>query len=176
MTLRPARESDIPALATLIEVSVRALQAPDYSPEQREGALGTVFGVDSQLISDGTYFVVEAGSGELAGCGGWSKRKTLFGGDKASVREDNLLDPRTDAAKIRAFFVHPDWARQGIGTRILDACERAALEAGFRRFELGATLTGERLYQVRGYAPVERIDVPLLNGASLPIIRMAKSG
>lgn len=175
MHLRPARESDIPALAALIEVSVRTLQAHDYSPDQLDGALGTVFGVDSQLIADGAYYVVETASGALAGCGGWSRRKTLFGGDKAAVREENLLDPRVDAARIRAFFVHPDWARQGIGSQILDACEKAAIAAGFQEFELGATLTGERLYRARGYVAVERIDVPLLNGASLPIIRMRKA-
>jgi GNAT superfamily N-acetyltransferase len=135
--------------------------------------LGTVFGVDSQLIADGTYFVVEAGS--IVACGGWSKRKTLFGSDRVPGREDDLLDPRLDAAKIRAFFVHPNWARRGIGTRLLEACETAATEAGFRRFELGATLTGEPLYAARGYVPQERVEVPLANGASLPIIRMSKA-
>lgn len=172
--LRPALESDIPALAGLIEISVRGLQSADYSLEQREGALGTVFGVDSQLIRDGTYFLVETAAGELAGCGGWSNRRTLFGADGAAVREDSLLDPRVDAARIRAFFVHPEWVRQGIGTMILDACEGAARAAGFRLFELGATLTGERLYRARGYFIIERIDVPLENGARLPIIRMGK--
>ena len=174
VALRPAREADIPSIAALIQLSVRSLQAGDYSPEQMEGALGTVFGVDSQLIADGTYFVVETGSGELAGCGGWSQRGTLFGGDGAAIREDNLLNPRVDAARIRAFFVHPDWARQGVGSLILDACEHAAMAAGFERFELGATLTGERLYRARGYSAVERIDVPLANGALLPVIRMMK--
>lgn len=173
--LRLARESDVPALAALIEISVRTLQAGDYTAVQLDGALGPVFGVDSRLIADGTYFVAETDSGELAGCGGWSKRRTLFGADHAAGREDNLLDPQVDAARIRAFFIHPRWARRGIGTQILAACEQAAAAAGFHRFELGATLTGERLYRVRGYSPLERIDVPLVNGATLPVIRMTKS-
>ncbi len=178
--IRRATASDVPSIEALIGLSVRALQAQDYSQAQIEGALGTVFGVDSALISDGTYFALEAvfhgGKPAIVGCGGWSKRKTLFGGDRASVREDGLLDPLRDSAKIRALFVHPDWARRGIGSRILTACESAAIEAGFRSFELGATLTGERLFRARGYAPIERMEAPLANGASLPIIRMAKSG
>ncbi|WP_321476661.1 GNAT family N-acetyltransferase [uncultured Paludibaculum sp.] len=173
--IRLAQPSDVEALSQLIEISVRGLQSADYSAEQMDGALGTVFGVDTQLISDGTYFVVESSSSEMVGCGGWSKRKTLFGSDRARVRENDLLDPAVDAAKIRAFFVHPNWARQGIGTQLLEACEQAAREAGFLRFEMGATLTGERLYRERGYEPVERIEVPLPNGASLPVIRMRKA-
>ena len=110
----------------------------------------------------------------IAGCGGWSKRKTLFGSDHGPGRENNLLDPLHDNARIRAFFVHPDWARRGIGSSILEACETAALEAGFKGFELGATITGERLYRARGYEVIERIEVPLANAASLPVIRMAK--
>jgi GNAT superfamily N-acetyltransferase len=178
--IRSATPADVAAIELLIEYSVRELQKQDYSPAQMEGALGTVFGVDSQLIADRTYFVVEAlfddGTATLVGCGGWSKRKTLFGGDHRSGREDELLDPLRDSAKIRAFFVHPDWARRGIGSRILSACEGAASEAGFRSFELGATLTGERLYSARGYEPIDRIEVPLANGVSLPIIRMSKRG
>jgi GNAT superfamily N-acetyltransferase len=162
----------------LIDRSVRGLQAGDYSPTQIEGALGTVFGVDSALIADETYFVVEASpDGDIAaivGCGGWSKRRALFGGDRGSGREDTLLDPRSENARIRAFFVHPDWPRKGIGSMILQACENAAMEAGFHGFELGATLTGERLFSVRGYQAIERIEVPLSNGGSLPVIRMSK--
>ncbi|MGJ5818936.1 GNAT family N-acetyltransferase [Paludibaculum fermentans] len=172
--LREARPSDIPALHPLIEISVRRLQSGDYSPEQIAGALGTVFGVDTQLIADCTYFVVESPSAGLVGCGGWSKRKTLFGSDHANVRENDLLDPRVDAARIRAFFIHPDWARKGIGTRILNACEAAAHAAGFRRLEMGATLTGEKLYSRKGYVALESLEVPLANGALLPVIRMAK--
>ena len=175
--VRCATPADIPALKTLIDRSVRTLQARDYSPAQIEGALGTVFGVDSRLIADGTYFAAEAGGFYeklIVGYGGWSKRKTLFGSDQGSGREDDLLDPRRDNARIRAFFVRPDWARRGIGSMILQACECAAIEAGFTGFELGATITGERLYRVRGYHAIERIEVPLANGASLPIIRMSK--
>lgn len=174
MKIRLAREADTPALRELIDLSVRSLQAGDYSAEQLDGALGTLLGVDSQLIADGTYFVVESPAGRLAGCGGWSKRHTLFGSDRAPARMDDLLDPLVDAAKIRAFFVHPEFARQGVGTAILAACEQAAGKAGFRRFEMGATLTGVRLYLMRGYSVVERIEVPLANGASYTVIRMTK--
>ena len=173
LQIRLALPSDAPQIEALIGLSVRTLQAADYAPEQIEGALGTVFGVDTQLISDQTFYVVGTGSA-IVGCGGWSKRTTLFGSDHRSGREDDLLDPAHDNARIRAFFVHPDWARRGIGSMILDTCERAAMDAGFRGFELGATLTGERLYSVRGYRPVEHVEVPLANGASLPIIRMEK--
>ncbi len=172
--VRVAQESDVPALRPLIDASVRGLQAGEYSPEQIDAALRKVFGVDSQLIADGTYLVAETANGEMAGCGGWSKRKTLYGGDVWNAREDSLLDPARDAAKIRAFFVHPNWARRGIGTLILEACEKAALSAGFTRFEMGATLTGVPLYQARGYTPIENLAVPLGDGLSLPIVRMEK--
>jgi len=173
LTIRPAVAGDVPALTTLIASSVRGLQAQDYTSSQLEGALASVYGVDTQLIEDGTYFVAEA-DGTMVACGGWSKRKTLFGADHCAGREDSLLDPARDAAKIRAFFVHPDWARRGIGTRVLEACESAALAEGFTRFEMGATLTGVALYRVRGYREVENIAVPLANGESLPIVRMEK--
>lgn len=191
--IRKAVAADVPVLQRLIEASVRKLQAEDYTPEQMEGALETVFGVDSQLIADGTYFVAEAraveGSSEkdrsaagkstesecvIAGCGGWSKRKTLYGSDHWTGREDTLLDPRHHAAKIRAFFIHPEWARRGVGSRILEACEAAARAAGFMRYEMGATLTGAKLFGAKGYVVVEKIEVPLKNGQSLPVIRMAK--
>ncbi len=183
--IRKAAREDVPGLRTLIEASVRELQAQDYTVAQMEGALETVFGVDSQLVEDGTYFVAEvrtlsADEGEkkaewmIAGCGGWSKRKTLYGGDGWTGREDTLLDPHRDAAKIRAFFVHPTWARQGIGSRILEACEMAASAAGFERYEMGATLTGVKLFGVKGYVAIEKIEVPLKIGLSLPVIRMEK--
>ena len=172
-TLRQAVATDIPALRVLIDASVLGLQAADYTPAQIEGALQTVYGVDSQLIADGTYFVVEAESA-IVGCGGWSKHKTLFGGDRWTGREDALLDPRQDAAKIRAFFVHPDWVRRGIGSMILEACEKAARAAGFMRCEMGATLTGVPLYRARGYVALENLDVPLKNGESLVVVRMEK--
>jgi GNAT superfamily N-acetyltransferase len=178
-TVRLATEQDIATLHALIESSVRVLQAGDYTPAQIEGALGTVLGLDTQLIDDQTYYVIEAAtpSGEkvIAACGGWSKRKTLFGSDHATVREPEFLNPSTDAAKIRAFFVHPDWARRGLGTLLLETCENAAKSAGFSRFEMGSTLTGVALYKLRGYHVVEPISVPLRNGESLPVVRMAKS-
>jgi GNAT superfamily N-acetyltransferase len=119
--------------------------------------------------------MVETADGQLVACGGWSKRKTLFGGDRAAIREPELLNPATDAAKIRAFFVHPNWVRKGIGTLLLNHCEQAARDAGFSRFEMGATLTGVPLYRVRGYFELEAVDVPLPNGIKLPIVRMAKT-
>lgn len=175
-SLRKAVPADVPTLGVLIDASVRGLQAGDYSPSQIESALASVYGVDSQLIEDGTYFIVEAKSagGAIVACGGWSKRKTLYGGDIWKAREDSLLDPKTDAAKIRAFFVHPDWVRRGIGTMLLDACEQAAIAAGFRRLEMGATLSGVPLYRARGYVSLENLGVPLANGESLPIVRMEK--
>src|SRR5229473_5646995 len=183
--IRQAVAADIPVLRELIDASVRGLQAQDYTPTQLESALKTVYGVDSQLIADGTYFAaeVEASEGEpknakcervIVGCGGWSKRKTLYGGDRWTGREDELLDPLRDAAKIRAFFIHPAWARQGIGGMILEACEGAALAAGFTRYEMGATLTGAKLFSVKGYVAVKPISIPLMNGEVLPVIHMEK--
>jgi len=178
--IRQAVSADVPVLRALIDASVRGLQTQDYTPSQIESALATVYGVDTQLIADGTYFVAEAESnGDAAvplivGCGGWSKRKTLYGGDQWTGREAARLDPQHDAAKIRAFFIHPSWARRGIGTMILEACEDAAVASGFDRFEMGATLTGVLLYQARGYVALENLEVPLPNGESLPIVRMEK--
>jgi GNAT superfamily N-acetyltransferase len=186
--LRLAVPGDVPILRELIDASVRCLQTEDYTPAQIEGALKTVFGVDSQLIADGTYIVAEADPNATAhtegknvqsgwmivGCGGWSKRKTLYGSDHWKGREDSLLDPLHDAAKIRAFFIHPDWARRGVGTLILQACEDAARAAGFTRYEMGATLTGAKLFGVKGYVAVKPISIPLVNGESLPVIHMEK--
>jgi GNAT superfamily N-acetyltransferase len=177
LTVRQAIPADIPALQELIRVSVLGLQGDDYTPQQLELALDRVFGVDSQLIKDGTYFVAEATVDQaqvIAGCGGWSKRKTLFGSDHYTGREDALLDPAHDAAKIRAFFVHPAWARRGVGSRILEVCEAAAAAEGFRRLEMGATLTGVPLYLARGYVEMEHREVPLVPGLSLPIVHMEK--
>lgn len=160
--IRRAIPEDVPELSELIALSVRSLQAGDYSPAQMEGALGTVFGVDNQLIADGTYFVVEVPSHagtRIVGCGGWSKRKTLFGSDRRSGREDALLDPRRDNARIRAFFVHADWARQGIGSKILETCENAAAEAGFTSFELGATITGKRYRPIGQVSPQQATEM-----------------
>lgn len=178
-SLRLATSADIPALHELIDVSVRVLQRADYSAEQLDAALGTAYGVDTQLIADGTYYVVEAvggaGEGVIAACGGWSMRKTLYGGDHGPYRDSGLLDPAQDAAKIRAFFVHPEWVRRGIATLILKTCEEAASARGFRRFEMGATLTGIPMYAARGYVAGEKIEVPLPNGLSLTVVRMAKT-
>ncbi len=179
LQIRLALDRDIPVLRELIRVSVLGLQARDYSPVQLEQALRTVYGVDTQLITDGTYFAAEetetSGAALLVGCGGWSKRRTLYGGDQFAGREDSLLDPATDAAKIRAFFVHPAWARRGIGGMILEACEEAAWAAGFRRLEMGATLTGIPFYRAKGYVEMESVEVPLGDGLTLPIVRMGKS-
>jgi len=186
--LRLAVPEDVRVLRELINASVRGLQTEDYTPAQIEGALETVFGVDSQLIADGTYIVAEAapedqdGAREknvkelptIVGCGGWSKRKTLYGSDHWTGREDALLDPMRDAAKIRAFFIHPEWARRGIGSMILKACEEAARAAGFTRYEMGATLTGAKLFGTRGYVAVKPISIPLINGESLPVVHMEK--
>jgi GNAT superfamily N-acetyltransferase len=174
--LRHARTTDIAPLQILIELSVRGLQKDDYSPAQIEGALGHALGLDTQLIEDQTYFVAEpAGqAGWLVGCGGWSNRRTLFGSDHGPNREDTFLDPATDAAKIRAIFVHPQWARQGLGSLILRHCEEAAQRAGFTRLEMGSTLTGVPLYTLKGYVPRDNVAVPLPNGETLPIVRMTK--
>ena len=180
--IRPAVAADVPFLRDLIDASVRRLQSGDYSAAQIDSALRTVFGVDSQLIADGTYLLVETVPADpekksmIVACGGWSKRKTLYGGDRWRDRQDDMLDPATDAAKIRAFFIHPDWARQGIGTLLLNACESAAREAGFTRYEMGATLTGVKLFQKRGYVAVERMDVPLEDDITMPVIHMVKEG
>ena len=179
--LRLATEEDVSALHALIEVSVRGLQVGDYTPAQIDGALGTVLGLDTQLIRDRTYFIAEvvnldrSARRRLAGCGGWSKRKTLFGADAGPGREPELLDPAVDAAKVRAIFVHPDFARQGLGSLILTTVERAARAAGFKRFEMGSTLTGVPLYRLKGYMESERIAVPLKNGEALPVVKMVKS-
>ncbi len=173
LTIRIATAADIPALNGLIEASVRGLQAGDYSPGQLDGALGSVFGVDRQLIADETYFVAERGE-VLVGCGGWSRRRTLFGADAVADRDDSLLTPGVDAARIRAFFVHPDAARQGVGATILSACEAAATGAGFTALELGATLTGQPFYRRYGYEPIDRRDAPLPGGDSLAIVAMRK--
>jgi GNAT superfamily N-acetyltransferase len=174
LAIRPAVAADVPTLETLIEASVRGLQSGDYTPAQIERALRSVYGVDTQLIEDGTYFVAEVAGAGLKACGGWSKRKTLFGSDRFAGREDALLDPNHEAAKIRAFFVHPEWSRRGIASRLLETCESAAADAGFHRLEMGSTLTGVFLYRARGYIELERCQVPLGDGVALSIVRMEK--
>lgn len=171
--IRVAVVADAAAIEAVITASVHGLQADDYNAEQREGALGTVFGVDRQMIGDGTYFVAEV-DGRVVACGGWSRRKTPFGGDHSPSKDDSLLDPATDAARIRAFFVHPDYARRGLGSLLLETCEDAARAAGFTRVELTSTLTGVALYGARGFVAGERVEVPLSNGVGLPVVRMGK--
>ncbi|HEY3926966.1 MAG TPA: GNAT family N-acetyltransferase [Candidatus Koribacter sp.] len=172
-TIRVATEADLPILRDLIERSCRVLQANDYTPAQLDGALGHALGVDTQLIRDRTYFVAEIDQKTVA-CGGWSFRKTLFGSDGGPDRIPEPLDPKTDAAKIRAIFVHPDNARQGLGSLVLKHCEDAAAAAGFTRLEMGSTLTGVPLYRLRGYVEVQQVNVPLPNREVLPVIKMVK--
>jgi GNAT superfamily N-acetyltransferase len=171
--LRLARAEDISDLERLIPISVHALQSAFYSEAQRRAALGPVFGVDRQLIRDGTYFVVEHG-GLIVGCGGWSGRESVFGGDAGRPEAGKVLDPASDPARVRAFFVHPDWTRRGIGKTILSACESAMTACGFRNAMLVATLAGEPLYASCGYTAARRYEIPLANDLTLPVVEMRK--
>ena len=173
ITTRLATFDDIPVLQQLIELSVRGLSTGYNTPGQIESAIKYIFGIDTQLIIDGTYYVAQIDD-TIVGCGGWSKRNTLYGGDQHKEVEDPLLDPAHDAARIRAFFVHPDWARRGIGKHIMQVCENAAQSNGFTSFQLGATLPGVPLYEVMGYQAVEHINQPMPNGEALPIVKMNK--
>ena len=178
LVVRAATLADRETLRDLIARSARQLSAADYRPEQVEGALQGAFGVDSQLILDGTYFVVEEsvapGESSIVGCGGWSYRKTLFGGDKRPERDAAELDPRTDPAKIRAFFVDPAHARKGIGTLLLAKCEAEAKSRGFSRVELMSTLPGVRLYSARGYRGVEQVRYAVAPGVAIEFVPMSK--
>lgn len=165
-------------MVELIELSVNTLQAAQYSEAQRKAALGPVFGVDRQLIEDGTYFVIEPAAGMVVACGGWSRRRALFGGSadrSVEAGDESLLNPAMEAARIRAFFVHPRWVRRGLGRRLLAACESAALAQGFHRADLVATLAGEPLYAAGGYEVVERSEIPLGNGLTLPVVKMTRA-
>jgi len=173
LVVRQATLGERDALQDLIARSARGLSTADYRPEQVEGALQGAFGVDSQLIQDGTYFVVEEGDA-IVGCGGWSFRKTLFGGDKRRERDAAELDPRTEAAKIRAFFVDPAHARRGIGTMLLEKCEAEARRRGFSRVELMSTLPGIRLYSARGYRGVEQVQYEVAPGVAIEFLPMSK--
>jgi GNAT superfamily N-acetyltransferase len=173
--LRNAAPADIPAIADLIASSARSLGLHRYTAVQMEAALNGTFGVDSQLIRDQTYYVVQAPSGELLACGGWSRRRTLFGGDQRADREPGELDPKTDAAKIRAFFVHPDHARQGLASLVLAHCEAAARAAGFESLELMATLTGVPFYAARGYQAGVAVSYEAMPGVSLELVPMRRS-
>jgi len=184
MEVRLATASDVPAIAALIPVSARELSRGFYTDAQTEAAIRHIFGPDTRLIADGTYFVAVDGDGPatqgaagtaVAGCGGWSKRRTLYGGDQMKSAEDPLLDPAVDAARIRAFFVHPGYARRGVGRAILDACLAAARAAGFRRAELAATLPGVPFYRAFGFAEREALEAPMPGGPGLPVVRMERA-
>ncbi len=171
--IRRATLEDRAALERLIAGSARGLSRGDYSGEQIEAAIASVFGVDTDLIHDGTYYVAEAFD-EPIGCGGWSKRKTLFGGDRFAARDSGYLDPSTEPAKIRAFFVHPDWARRGVAGRILETCEREAKAEGFRSLELMATLPGVPFYATRGYEAGEQVEYEIAEGIKIEFVPMRK--
>jgi GNAT superfamily N-acetyltransferase len=172
--IRAAIRDDIPALQGVIEHSVRELQAGWYTPEQIEAAVHSVFGVDQQLIDDGTYYVAEIG-GQIAGCGGWSRRGTLYGASHYDhSRNDVMLDPARDPARIRAFFTHPGFARKGVGRALLLRCEDEARRAGFHSMEMASTLPGVPLYAAHGYEACEAFDVPLPGGQSIQVRRMSK--
>ena len=173
ITHRIATEADIPALHGLMDRAIAELQAGFLSPEQVR-ASARVMGLDSQLVRDGTYFMVEV-DGVLAACGGWSWRSTLYGGDASIIaREPEPLNPATDAAKVRAMYTHPDFTRRGLGRYVIDLCEAAARDAGFARTEMMATLAGEPLYVACGYRPIEHIQSRAIDGVTVPLIRMGK--
>ena len=171
--LRKATLADLSRLEALIARSARGLSTDDYRPSQVEGALRGAFGVDTQLISDQTYFVAEE-DGRFVGCGGWSFRSTLFGGDARAGRDSSTLDPRTQAAKIRAFFVDPADARRGIGSLLLERCEREARAHGYSRVELMATLPGVKLYAARGYVGAAMVHFDVGQGETIEFIPMRK--
>lgn len=171
--LRPATDADLPALRALIDASVRGLAPGYYTPAQVDASLTHVFGVDTQLLADGTYYVIEV-DGTLAAAGGWSGRRTLFGGDQMKGAADPRLDPATEPARIRAFFVHPDWARRGLARRLFEHCRAEAAAAGFRALELMATLPGVPLYTALGFVPLERVEVPMPGSGVLPCVRMRR--
>jgi GNAT superfamily N-acetyltransferase len=172
-TLRTARAGDVPALRALIERSARALSVGFYSPAQIESAIRHVFGVDTNLVADGTYFVVSQGAA-IVGCGGWSRRRRLYGGDQRPVGSAEWLNPEADAAKIRAFFVAPEHARRGVGRLLLEASTAAARAAGFSRFELMATLPGVPLYEACGFVRTRDVMDILPDGVSLPLVQMER--
>jgi GNAT superfamily N-acetyltransferase len=172
-TLRAARPEDVPALNALIERSARALSVGYYSPRQIDSVVRHVFGVDTHLVDDGTYFIVMAGDA-IAGCGGWSRRRTLYGGDQRPVGDAALLDPATDAARIRAFFVAPEFARRGVGRLLVDACVAAARGAGFSRLELMATLPGVPLYTACGFTRVRDVTDVLPDDTPIEFVLMER--
>lgn len=175
--IRLAQFEDVPALERLLERSVRGLSGGYYTQRQIDSALVHAFSIDRQLIADGAYFLAELsveGTPRIVGCGGWSRRKTLHGGDHANMGDESILDPALDAARIRAFFIDPDFARRGIGRKLIETCEAAAREAGFTRFVLGSTLPGEPMYAALGYVAIEREDHLMADGEVLPLVIMEK--
>ena len=174
IALRTARIEDREAIEALIARSARVLSAGFYSDEQVTSLLRFVFGADTQLIRDGTYFVGHTDAGVLVAAGGWSRRRTLYGGDVMKGAQDPLLDPTREAARIRAFFVHPEWARQGLGRRIFGQCLEATRAAGFGTLALVATMPGEPLYRALGFRVTERVDLTLPDGVTVPVAHMAR--
>jgi GNAT superfamily N-acetyltransferase len=172
LTHRLARLDDMPALKALMDAAIGELQKGFLQADQI-AASRTIMGLDSQLIEDGTYFIVECGA-DVAGCGGWSRRNTLYGGDHSPGRNAALLDPKTDAARVRAMYTNPAFARRGVGRLILSLCEVAAAAEGFRRVELAGTMSGEPLYKSCGYEPIERFE-DHRGGAPVPLVRMGKA-
>ena len=174
MTLshRLARRDDVPVLKDLMTTAIRQLQRGFLSPEAIEASFD-VMGLDTQLIDDGTYFVIEE-NGTIAGCGGWSRRATLFGGDHSAGRSAALLDPTKDAARVRAMYTNPSFARRGVGSLILRLCESAAVAEGFSRVELAATMAGMPLYRACGYREIEAFEADTRAGIRIPLMRMGK--
>ncbi|MCB2112336.1 MAG: GNAT family N-acetyltransferase [Parvularculaceae bacterium] len=173
LSIRVASEADIPAIKTLMAAAIEELQKGFLTPDEIE-ASKDIMGLDTQIIADRTYFIVEDGT-EVVGCGGWSRRKTLFGGDHSSGRDAAPLDPETDAAKIRAMYTHPAHVRRGVGRLVLATCEKAAAREGFKRAEMGATLAGAPLYEACGYRKTESFNSPTRSGVEVPMYRMEKS-
>ena len=173
LAIRKAGPGDIEILRALMEQAI-GIHLAAYLPPEGVAASFEIMGLDTQLIEDGTYFVVEA-EGQIAGCGGWSRRATLFGGDHSAGRDSGLVDPATEPARIRAMYTHPDFARRGVGRLILDTCEAAAAAEGFSRCEMAATLSGEPLYRAAGYQTIEPFEAQTSTGFNVPLIRMGKT-
>lgn len=174
LTIRPATVADTPALNALIERSARSLSVGYYTPAQIDAAVRFVFGVDTRLVDDGTYFVVLEGDA-LAGCGGWSRQRTLYGGDQRPIGGADWLDPAREPARIRAFFVAPEFARRGVGRLLLQHCVDAARTAGFIRLELAATLPGVPFYSALGFTPTDTIADRVPDGTILDFVRMTRA-
>lgn len=171
LTHRVATMHDLGMLGAVMDAAIGDLQRGFLSPEEIESSRA-IMGIDTQLIKDGTYYVVLAGTA-VAGCGGWSRRATLYGGDHTPGRDPDPLDPAIDAARVRAMYTHPAYARRGVGRLILSLCERAAKDEGFTRLELMGTMSGEPLYTTYGFVPVERLTDDR-GGVAVPLVKMAK--